>query len=417
MAGLIRRLSNAFSFRLAVAATTPLLLASCGSSDASPGGAFSSSWALEGPDVRIGAVDDPDYAFPQVMDLAVGPDGSLYSLHRQESQVRRWTSDGQAAGTVGREGEGPGEFSRPSALGFFGDTLWVMDSRLYRVSFFTPDGEVLGTVSPRYQMGGGDASDEPWASPPRPSRPLRDGTFLAVSPAWSEAIARGNLTSVPHVRTDAEGEVLSTIWRQPYRTTDVLALLREDGGTFTSQPFGDAPLSALSSDGGFLVVDRRAHPGDGPGSFGVSKIGVEGDTLFRREFPYEPEPLSEERLDSAVRARAQGLHGFMSQRQPDLSLARVIDDLREATYAPAHLPPLKSLQVATDGTIWLERFQAAADGSTEWWILNPDGEPAGQAHTPGGLRVLLIHGDEVWGVESDELDVDYIMRYRLDRGS
>lgn len=415
MAGLIRRLSNAFPLHLAVATTTSLLLAACGSSDASPGAAFSaSSWVLEGPDVRIGAVDDPDYAFPRVMDLAVGPDGALYSLHSQESQVRRWTSDGRPAGTVGREGEGPGEFSRPSTLGFFGDTLWVMDSRLYRVSFFTPNGDFLGSVSPKWEMGGN--SDEPWASPPRPSRPLRDGTFLAVSPAWSEAIARGNLTSVPYVRTDAEGEVLSTIWRQPYRTTDVLALLREDGGTFTSQPFGDAPLSALSSDGGFLVVDRRAQRGEGPGRFGITKIGVEGDTLFRREFSYEPEPLREERLDSAVKARAEGLHGFMSQRQPDLSLAKVIGDLREATYAPEHLPPLESLQVATDGTIWLERFQAA-DGSREWWILNPDGEPAGQAHTPEGLRVLLIHGDEVWGVETDELDVDYIVRYQLDQGS
>lgn len=119
-------------------ATTVLfsvLLAACSGSEASTGTPFSASpWVLEGPEVRIGALDDPDYAFPSVLSLAVGPGGDVYTLHAQEAQVRRWTRDGEPAGTIGREGEGPGEFTRPSALGFFGDTLWVMDSRAYRVS-------------------------------------------------------------------------------------------------------------------------------------------------------------------------------------------------------------------------------------------------------------------------------------------
>lgn len=273
-----------------------------------------------------------------------------------------------------------------------------------------------GSVSPSWEMGG--SGDEPWASPPRPSRPLRDGTFLAVSPAWSEAIARGDLSSVPYVNTDADGEVLSTIWHQPYRASDVLALLREDGrgGTFTSQPFGDEPLSALAGDGSFWVVDRRAHGGQGDAVFGVTRIGTSGDTLLRREFPYDAEALAVARVDSAVQAIAERLHDFMGRRQPDLSLAGLTGDVADAVYAPEYLPPVKSMRIASDGALWLERFQPAEDGSVEWWILSPDGEPAGRAYTPEGLRVLLISGDDVWGVESDELDVDYIVRYRVRRG-
>lgn len=394
-----------------------LFLTACTGSEASPGAAFSASpWVLEGPEVRIGSVDDPDFAFPRVMSLATGPGGSVYTTHFQEAKVRRWTRHGAPAGTIGREGEGPGEFSRPSVLGFFGDTLWVMDSRLYRVTYFTPDGTVLGTVSPSWEMGGGDGSDR-WASPPRPSRPLRDGTFLSVSPAWSEAIARGNLSSVPYVNTDADGLTLSTIWHRPYRPTDVLALLQEDGrgGTFSSQPFGDQPLTEATDDGSFWVLDRRAYEEEGEATFSLMRIDTSGDTLLRREFPYDPQPLSAERVDSAGQSIAERLHGFMSRGQPDLSLASLRRDLADAIYVPMYLPPLENLKIASDGSIWLQRFEPAEDGSAEWWILHPDGEAAGRAFTPAGLRVLHIDGDDVWGVESDELDVDYIVRYRVHR--
>jgi len=47
------------------------------------------TWVVEGPEVRIGAVDDSEYAFGRVRALAVGADGVLYSLHPQEVEIRR----------------------------------------------------------------------------------------------------------------------------------------------------------------------------------------------------------------------------------------------------------------------------------------------------------------------------------------
>ncbi len=51
----------------------------------------------------------------------------------------------------------------------------------------------------------------------------------------------------------------------------------------------------------------------------------------------------------------------------------------------------------------------------EWLVLDPSGEPAATVVTPAALRVLAITRDRVWGVESDELDVDYIVGYRIVR--
>jgi len=49
----------------------------------------------------------------------------------------------------------------------------------------------------------------------------------------------------------------------------------------------------------------------------------------------------------------------------------------------------------------------------EWWVLDGEGAPLARARTPVGLDVRLITDDMVWGLERDELDVEYIVRRRL----
>ena len=67
-------------------------------------------WTLSDPEARIGSVDDPDHIFNPVTHMALGPDGLLYTTHAGEGTIRRWTADGAPAGSLGRRGEGPGEF-------------------------------------------------------------------------------------------------------------------------------------------------------------------------------------------------------------------------------------------------------------------------------------------------------------------
>lgn len=389
-----------------------ILLAACPSPDVTDRGFGTEVWTVEGPVLRIGSVDDPDYAFQTVGALAMSPAGVLHSIHRGEATIRRWGPEGRPAGVIGGRGEGPGEFEAPSRLGFFGDTLWVMDRSRYRVSFFDLTGAFLGSVTPRVDMS--RDPDNPSASAPRPVLPLRDGTLYGIAPAWSDAIARGQLSEAKHVWMDADGETLGTVWVQPYRPTDVLALLRETGGTFSSQPFGDAPLFHVSAEGVLHVVDRRVFDGAETPAIRLTRIAMIGDTILAKEIVYTPEPVSQERIDSATHAQAEGMLEFMQRRDPGLTQAKLEADLRAATYSPDYLPAVRNLAVANDGSVWLQRFDPSADG-TVWWVLGEDAEPRATAVTPGGLRVLLITGDDLWGVETDELDVNYIVRYQIMR--
>lgn len=388
-------------------------LTSCGRPTETGGPLEGEVWAVEGPTMRIGSVDDPDFAFQSVRALAVSPTGVLHSLHRGEAAISRWDAEGRPAGVVGRQGEGPGEFNTPGGLGFFGDSLWVMDRMAYRISYFDLDGTFLGSVTPRVDVS--SDPENPDASPPRPARPLRDGTLYGISPAWSDAIARGRLSEAKHVHMDQGGEVLGTVWVQDYRPTDVLALLRETGGSYTRQPFGDQPLSDLSPGDELLVLDRRVYQGEERVTIRLTKIAMIGDTVFSKELEYTPEPLPREKIDSAAHAQAEGMFEFLGRMDPEMSIASLEADLREATYSPEYLPAVSGMVVGDDGSIWLQRFSPSEDGIV-WWVLGKDGEPLATAVTPEGIRVLLISGDALWGVETDEFDVDYIVRYDIVRG-
>ena len=360
-------------------------------------------WTLDGPEVRIGSLDDPDYLFGLVGSVVPGPDGLVYSLHPRDAVVRRWTANGTPAGTIGRRGEGPGEFTQPGRMGFFGDSLWVMDSGLNRASYFDLAGQFVGSVSPDVSLVG------PNGRAVRPSYPLRDGTFVARPGAGSLQIATGELTENPLMRVDAEGNALGTIWLEPYKPLDLLALLDERGrgGMFSVQAFRDAPLRAPLEQG-LLVVDRAAWTGSGPATIAVTGIDLAGDTMFARSFPYAPAPLPSDRVDSVVRATTARLRNYSE------------GDIRAATYRPSHLPPVGGIMTGRDGTIWLRHFDPTrSEGGEEvyeWWVLDSEGHPLARAVTPARLRIRTILSDIVWGVERDELDVEHIVRYRLVKG-
>lgn len=348
-------------------------------------------WTVSEREARIGSVDDPDYIFNPITHMALSPHGLLYTVHAGEGTVRRWPADGAPAGSLGGMGEGPGEFRYPYGLGFFGDSLWVWDLLAIRVSYFDLEGAFLGSVSVRSHPGG---VNDP---PVRPVAPLRDGTFMGLTPHGSSSVARGTLRESPFVRMDADGRRLARIWTQPLEPHEVFA------GSSASQPFGDTYLSGFGTRG-LLVVERRVWTGTGDPAIRVSEIGFDGDTIFTAAVPYDPVPLTAERFDSVVRAWA----GDGAEA-----------GIREAMFRPSYLPAVSHLIGGRDGTIWLRRFDpvevAAGESMREWWVLDSEGSPLARALTPVDLVVKLITDEMIWGVERDELDVEYIVRYRLMR--
>jgi hypothetical protein len=393
------------------------LLAGC---DAAAGGGdlvrSLPAWTLGDEEVRIGALDDPDFAYGPVREVALDALGRPYSSHPQEARIRRWTRDGRPDGFIGREGSGPGEFSEIRAMGFFGDSLWAMDGRAHRVSFFDERGTFLGSVTPRVDLGGAASRNDP---PPRPILPLRSGGFYGQAPAWSDAIALGELTRSLHVRMDADGGGGDTVYWRPHRPEDLLALLAPDGagGTFGQQPFPDGVLVSVEpARERVAVVERPAWTGTGPSEYRVTALDMTGDTLWGRSFPYAAQPLEPAVVDDWVRDRAVSMHRFMSRMREGLTVHAVERDIAAAVYRPAYRPPVTAVVWGSDGTLWLALPPPSLPGVVPWLVLDARGEPLATVEVPSELRLLSASRTEIWGVFLDEFDVHYLVRHPLRRG-
>lgn len=129
------------------------------------------NWTVGGPNAAGPAVFG---AFDLL--LSVGPEGLVYVVDVSSREVRVFDEVGQFVRQFGREGQGPGEFSFPSAIGFDAQgRLWVRDQSRY--SIFDDVGTLQETI-PREPGGGGSR----------------------------------------HVTFDAEGWIIETEWMRPGNT-------------------------------------------------------------------------------------------------------------------------------------------------------------------------------------------------------
>jgi hypothetical protein len=86
-------------------------------------------------------------------------------------------------------------------------------------------------------------------------------------------------------------------------------------------------------------------------------------------------------------------------------------DLRSVNWnIPADMttPLITDLQVARDGTIWLEEGQEDGDAGRVWRVLSPAGAPIATVAMPDGFRPVVIESNRVLGVWRDELGVEQV---------
>ncbi|MEX0891964.1 MAG: hypothetical protein WEB88_07305, partial [Gemmatimonadota bacterium] len=332
----------------------------------------------------------------------------------------------------GRRGQGPGEFGSRGRLGIVGDTLWVIESGGFsrgRISFFSLAGEHLttrslsGSVS--VAMGNG------FTGSVQPYRWRRDGSlegeitiFMRDMAAGSgpEGPPPGSMVRVPRVRFDLDGNVIDTIGFDPrpaLEATGDRPTTQAEGRTFnTPRPPADDPRGYALEDGRVTIA------GSAPTSVEAAEIaftrtGLTGDTLHHRTFSYTPEGYTEAYLDSlAWRTAVQGsgmvriVDGAIQRDPPLDDPTPVARALRATMDFPPYAPPVRSVVGGADGSAWI-RWTDDGRLRDRWIVFGPEGDPRGRFTLPRNASISWASGDEFVVVERDELDVPWVVRYRL----
>jgi hypothetical protein len=361
-------------------------------------------WRLaDAPLVTIGALDGPEAigTVGRIVDqsgVALLGSGRVAVADYQADEVRVYDASGARVATMGRAGDGPGEFRGVRGIARFrGDSMLAWDSRagfyVGRLSVLTPEGAFARTLP----LAGMPIRDVIGA--------FEDGTVLvepqpSTPPDWERPTAGEFREPRLYRRVSADGELLGTFGPVPGLEA---AAMGPTGRT----------LVLYGSDTHVAVGRRFIYAGDSRG-FQIAVHDRESGRVLRHiSRPYDPLPVTAEQL--ARRREAAGA----TNARVDSMMAALVPGRPQSRQDPADVPARETHPVFNrivedpDENLWARHIAPASDSLQAWSVFDPDGAWLGEVHIPSRMSVRAIGSGEIAVVVRDELGVEYVLLYRL----
>jgi hypothetical protein len=344
---------------------------------------------LPAPRLSVGVLEgDTLREFSRVVTPFVLPDGALAVPLGQARVIRVFDRNGAFVRTLGRPGEGPGEFASLDAAWSRGDTIEAFDGLSARVTRFLPDGtsETVPLESVRSAQGMLGVLGEGWALYGVASVPPGGRDQMRVHRFSRSGAHLGELGAL-------EGML---------RFSDPTAKF--------SGPTPLSPKWLLAGHANHVFIAESMEP--------LIRVVDSAGTVLR-EISWQPDPSPgidatlRAVIDSAVNYSMDGM--FRSSREQ-----------LEAAPAPDRLSVAWGLIVDAEGFAWVRPYDpmrnAVALGGLRgpgkggaWLIFSPEGERVGEVTLPDELEPTQITTDAVAGIVRDELGVETVRVYPLTR--
>lgn len=321
--------------------------------------------------------EDDKQWFSSIRGVGRLSDGSIVAVDRTSAEVRVYDASGQFLRSMGRSGEGPGEFRDPYVLWVTaGDTLWVGDYRPWRYEVFTAQGDFVRQVSlsPEYlnPASGGGVLDNGYTVNARNTWFLREGSSVPD-------------TLIVEIH-DPTGKLVGNVAALPSGTR---LQVREGPPNYWVSPLFDA-RAEVDARGSTIVLTNGSEP--------------------------EVQVLDQE----------QNLHTIIRWNEPDRAVtnshlrawredyqeryASDWDQYNDAAVSPERpiadeFPAMSTVMIGRDGRIWVLRYSRPREESG-WLAFGSGGEfICHMARLPGevwefGADYVLLEGDSDLGAET-----------------
>lgn len=351
-------------------------------------------WTLSPePVLEIGTVEgDEAYLFSRIRGAVRLSDGRIAVADDGAPDVRVFDAVGRHLRTLGRQGEGPGEFQGPSLLGALpGDTLVVMDSRLRRISLFHPDAGFIRSATPGDEVPGFLQAVGMFAS----------GAVVSSSTVYEGGAAEGYARHPIDFRSvGLDGRLVAELGSFPGYERVLVMLAGEQG---TSAMTGSAPFGKEAAT---AVGDHRFYCGT-QDTWEIRVLRPDGSLERLIRWDRSPRPVTDDEVAAFVEDAVADL--------PDNELADRYRRFYADAPVPAFHPAHGSLEVDRLGWLWVQETRVADDDPNRWILVDPEGRVAGAVDLPPRFTPEEIGGDYVLGRQVDELGVNHLRMYALGR--
>ncbi len=361
-------------------------------------------------ELRIGTiVGEPEYQFGMVAGVDVDAAGRIYVLDQQAARVRVFDAEGRFVRSIGRPGNGPGELSVATMAVLVGtdETVYVLDAGLQRISAFT-SGDAFSSAAVDIMSG-----------IPMLIAPSEDGRMIMQL----RAMAIPGITAPG--AAGVTGDFIVACDPATERADTLLALESGNsmqfgaGGALRMRLFDSEPMWAIAPDG--RIVHGRNDV------FRVEVLGPDGSLERIITQPMERRPLTEADQAAFRRFLRETMESALQAQGVGQQAAAVVDQMINGMEFADNYPAFAMLRAGPHGTLWVQRIRTADDvaadggqfqaqdvGSAIWDVLDAEGRLLGPIRMPDRFQPLRIRDEFVYGVQRDELDVQYVVRLRVD---
>jgi hypothetical protein len=329
--------------------------------------------------------------FENPSNVSCDPEGNIYVVDSGAKNIKKFDTQGKFLKTIGREGQGPGEFGGPYYSAFAKDRLIVWDSGNRRLCSFTSDGDFVKSVNIPY--------DEGWV---RKLRGFHSGEIVVEmeknfrSEPDKPQECRINLytSGLTFVKTIYKRE----LWRKKYIRT------KEYGTSTLYFPFSADVQWDILPEGRLFIGFSDTYTLDV-----YDQTGKKISFISHRD---EPVNVSEKDKKDYFDSLAFYRGGERLKEVPDY--------ITKYTEFPKHKPVYKNILPDSKGNIWvvLNRENQDEDGKvidvfdrTGNFVSRVSLE--GDAVFPDNRNAYIIHNRTFLLIKTGEDDLYRVIRYKI----
>lgn len=343
------------------------------------------TWRVsEPPRLSIGSRDaEGPELFGSIAGAVRLSSGVIVVADRKSLELRLFSPTGEHLKTIGRKGGGPGEFQYMSPIQrCAGDSVFVYDFTLWRMSVFSPEGAYIRTADVRKWSTNGRILYNLWCNPA--------GVFAFV-----------------HKHTDQPKGI------GPWRPSVTLSLVGPGDsvvglGTFPASDryFNgqvDFPMY-LGKETTIGVGSRFVYVGTGD-AYEVAEYSLQGKRIGGLGEVRAPIPVTAAQVTTFIAEHIAA----RDERTNTSEYEKLFRGLDWPKVYPAH----GKLMVDGSDNLWIEEYPIPGRNIRDWTIYARTGGKIATVSLPKGFRLLEAGSDYVLGIWRDEADVDYLRVYTL----